>query len=351
MNAGMSYHNQVINDLGVSQRLGNSVLSELDYRANFKSSNPKSNNVLGSSSGDHDELRGRDRFQSTHRMNFDTMDSIDGHYAARKGSTDDANHQPNHNNPDTSDNGNTMAVPATPKRESEGVNSNSTSNKRMRDLEGRCRDSDAFIHSPVSDITRRIRRLRVRNSSQTRRINQERINSVRNTPLNPVHRHSFEPHATFAKPTFTSISRETKPGAIFSRLKKPDNANKSISSFRKGNTPNQTTSQPAVPKHTPVVAPSSVFQRLYEQSTISRSNSSQTITNSAGTKAPAVPPKKTSTMRSSQTMRNLRQEETPPLKTRMPKSKSSYVLSTEAKNSTTKLPKSTSANQIKPLWR
>ncbi|CEP63824.1 She1p LALA0_S09e03334g [Lachancea lanzarotensis] len=345
MNAEMGYHNQVISDLGVSQRLGNSVLSELDYRANFKACNSISKIH---NSGEHDEHRGRDRFQSTHRINFDTMDSIDDHYAAKKASTNDTTLQPNDPNSTDLNFKENVAVPATPKRESDGVTQNSS--KRMRDLDGRRRDSDVFVHSPVSDITRRIRRLRVRNNSQTPRNNQAKINSVRNTPLNPINRPSFESHATFAKPTFTSISRETKPGAIFSKLKKPDNANKSVSSFRKGATTNQPTLSQPHPSP-PVVAPSSVFRRLYEQSTVSRSNSSQTLSNAGATKGPAVPPKKTSTIRASQTMRNLRQEESP-RKTTMSKSKSSYTLSAETRNSTnTRLPKSTSTTQVKPIWR
>ncbi|SCU94479.1 LANO_0E06898g1_1 [Lachancea nothofagi CBS 11611] len=348
MEAGMAYHDQFIDDLGVSQRLGNSVLSELDYRATNKASNLRpgfqdSRNAL--------QLREAERFDLKHNTDFQTMESIQSHYAAQKSPALIA--QEADQAMVVEENENYEEKPGTPKRESD-QNLHSSS-KRMRDKDGKSRDSDVSVYSPVTDITRRIRRLRVKQQNQTPRENRSKINSVRNTPLSgPPPRISFDnkPQATFAKPTFTSINRENKPGAIFSRLKKPDKLDKT-QSFRRPSAKNQAPIN--LPQPTAVVAPTSVFQRLYEQSTISRSNSSNAISHSNATSMHSslgqkpVTSKKTTTIPKSQTMKNLRSE----LEAQKPavsRSKSSYTLSIK-ENPSTKLPKSTSTTFGKPVWR
>ncbi|CAR23672.1 She1p [Lachancea thermotolerans CBS 6340] len=353
--AGMEYHDQVIDNLGVSKRLGNSVLSELDLRATDKASS------LGPRFEDaQPHTAACDRFEIMHQTEFGAMQSIGSHYAAHKypvaetsgisqGATDEGG------------SAGEDEIPGTPKRAPE--QNLQSSNKRLRDRNGKSRESDSFVFSPVSDITRRIRRLRVRN--QTPRENRSNVNRVRNTPLSgvPPPKISFDrQQATFAKPTFTSINRETRPGAIFSKLKKPDSK---PNKFAPPSTPSPAPPLPQLSsrsaellrakdstkikdkatKNSPSTAHNSVFQRLYEQTTISRSNSSNTIATQK------------KTIRKSQTMKNLRQESrqdtspTPtPVTSSVTRSKSSYTLSTRDK-SNEKIPRSTSTSMSRPVWR
>ncbi|SCU84547.1 LADA_0D02322g1_1 [Lachancea dasiensis] len=271
----MAYHDQVIDELGVSKILGHSVLTELDLRATNKATNlgvdasPKVGGFSGLEAN---------RYESTHTNDFQRMESIQSHYAAQK--TPVAYPQPGKPAAGTSVGEPTMVdTLETPKRVHEG--SSKSTSKRRRDLNGGARDNDSAVYSPVSDVTRRIRRLRVRSQQQTPRENQAKINAVRNTPLSgpPPSQLVFDgkPQATFAKPTFTSINRESKPGAIFSRLKKTEESDKTRA-FRRGTARNQLLQNAAsATQSTTNMAPSSVFQRLYTQSTISRSNSSNTI--------------------------------------------------------------------------
>ncbi|CUS23894.1 LAQU0S12e02410g1_1 [Lachancea quebecensis] len=355
--AGMEYHDQVIDNLGVSKRLGNSVLSELDLRATDKASS------LGPRFEDaQTHTAACDRFEIMHQTEFGAMQSIGSHYAAHKYPAADVSGI-SYGTADEGGSAGEDEVPGTPKRAPE--QNLQSSNKRLRDRDGKSRESDSFVFSPVSDITRRIRRLRVRN--QTPRENRSNVNRVRNTPLSgvPPPKISFDrQHATFARPTFTSINRETRPGAIFSKLKKPDSKPKkfpppsspspapplphlSSRSAELLRSKNSTKTKDKTTKNSPCTAPNSVFQRLYEQTTISRSNSSNAI---AAQKKP---------MRKSQTMKNLRQESqhgTSPTPTPTPstpsvtRSKSSYTLSTRDKPNE-KIPRSTSTSMSRPVWR
>lgn len=345
----MEYHDQVIDNLGVSKRLGNSVLSELDLRALGKASSLDSH-----LQDEKPQDTAGDRFESSHKTEFISMQSIESHYAAHKNSTIEERCFSDQNEMIVDAVESESDKPGTPKRSSE--QDLHSSSKRMRDRNGKSRDSDVFVYSPVSDITRRIRRLRVRN--QAPREKRSEINRVRNTPLSgsaasnqlPPPKISFNSRqATFAKPTFTSINRETKPGAIFSKLKKPEAKPKARSNTLAPPLPplpssgrNSVSSKPQ--EKPPVVAPTSVFQRLYEQSTFSRSNSSN-----------AIAAQKRS-LQKSQTMRNLRPENSNSVESRttattsMPRSKSSYTISTK-ESASERIPRSTSTSFNKPTWR
>lgn len=337
----MAHNDRLIDTLGVSRRLGRSVLSELDSRANEKAAQ------LDTVLDDVDQLTENTshRFNSLHQTRFNAMDSIESHYAAKKsfhfendGFNDGSTSRSSRTSQQSDSNSNDE--PSTPKRHANEDITSST--KRYKDSQRRARKSDAFLYSPVTDITKKIRRLRM--ISQAPRENQSKMNAIRNTPLTrhdpsylsatgyiPSDFNKSQP--TFAKPTFTSIKRESKPGAIFSNLKKkgsiPRTHIKSVGT--KPPAPLKTTSTiskvEGPPSDRPALTSStSVFERLYQQSTISRSNSSNKL-----------PPVKRS-LPKSQTMKNVRSsaimEATPAATSSLPRSKSSANLSLQSQSDT-----------------
>ncbi|AAS52866.2 AER185Cp [Eremothecium gossypii ATCC 10895] len=153
---------QLIDDIGVSKRLGNSVLSELDHRATNLLANLTTSTLSAASTLTDPELcdeaahKGVSRFETVHGELIESMDSIDTHYAVKR-------------------NRHGLNVPATPKRYSIQDAMSSVSAARETDraellYHKRARDAmgnivERLTTSPVTDITRRIRRLRMNMST------------------------------------------------------------------------------------------------------------------------------------------------------------------------------------------
>lgn len=358
-------HNDIIDALGVSKRLGNSVLDELDSRAHAKFEQLRNTLVP------MDQNFSSNRFSSVHQHDFNSMESLDTHYAAKKrlveysnATTDVTRAEMVKENEEEEEE--EEANLSTPKRhmQQEIV----TSTKRLKDSQGKARESDSFLSSPVTDITRRIRRLRVNIANPRDR----RRSSIRDTPLtgrNGIARitnnnciYNYDPtlqQPTFAKPTFTSINRQNKPGAIFANLKKNTVSKREPSNVTIPQTFNSKDNDQIMPSmnddDTPVTAPTqrktvgsvSVFERLYQTSTVSRSTSSNKLSDNK--------------LKKSQTMKNLSIDSNVPktsngvhlprsrtsgsLNSSLPRSKTMGALATEK----VKLPRSTSMG--KPTWR
>lgn len=244
---------KIINTIGISKRLGTKVLSELDNRATslIKDINPIIENI---SVPEY-------RYADEHTKNFEMMDSLETHYAASRKLKCD------------SESITEVTSPMTPKRQ-KYEQETGISSKRICSSQGNPRDSDSFVFSPVADVTRRIRRLRM-NSNMSRSRSQSRRSSLiinttllmkKNNEMRNVN-HAFQNSVfTFAKPTITSINKCTRPGAIFKHLK-PSVSIELYNSVKMTTTENRPPSQP----------PSkSVFDRLYQQSKSAKTSSHNT---------------------------------------------------------------------------
>ncbi|AMD18723.1 HBL179Cp [Eremothecium sinecaudum] len=152
---------KIIEELGVSNRLGKTVLNELDYRATNLIANLSPLVIpvnAGHSDAVHQSRSGYgSRFESIHGELIQNMDSIDTHYAVKR-------------------NRHGLDVPATPKQYTtieDAISSASSNNnedreavlysKRARNVMGNA--VERLTNSPITDITRRIRRLRMHMST------------------------------------------------------------------------------------------------------------------------------------------------------------------------------------------
>ncbi|CDO92575.1 unnamed protein product [Kluyveromyces dobzhanskii CBS 2104] len=335
--------NQIIECIGVSKRLGNNVLQELEQRANNflpGVSSEKSHLVdLGQNSGMKKSISMK--FQDTHDKRFQGMDSIDTHYSLAKLSSMPETPGKRKNESD---------VPET-LRESESICDSSFSSPGSTKKKQKPEEP---MFSPVTDITHRLRRLRVRITTPSERERTERDrrrNIISNTPLSRQ-RQIHENIPTFAQPTATSLKRKQMNNPIHKLLAgntadttsqtnhiarpKPRhgdifrNLNQSKTSAEgrpekppqlslpKNNTSIPRKEQPRLPQS------KSVFERLYEQSTISRSSSSKNL-QKQGTSLPS---------------------------SNLPRSKTHHDLNGSLKN--TRLPKSTTLQNVsldRPQWR
>lgn len=336
--------NDIIEYIGVSKRLGNNVLQELEQRASniLPRVSPGKQQLLdevnGVVQGSHGQIKTSIsmKFHDKHEKRFQDMESIDTHYSLAKyvdGSEKVCQTQNQYQSGDVA-----MEEPQTPAKRSEAQISSEDDGSVQKKQKSVSRDSHggassvgdgAALFSPVTDITHRIRRLRVRMSSGSERDRHERDrrrNIISNTPLRrqqQIHESVPMPPSslpTFAKPTATSLQRKqqndpfqrllaasksnsrhaaaaaakqaSKHGDIFRNLNKKDTATTTSSSAGPAATtsraPSRTTSRttsratsrtttPEKQPHNRIPKSKSVFERLYEQSTISRSNSAQDV--------------------------------------------------------------------------
>ncbi|EJS44645.1 she1p [Saccharomyces arboricola H-6] len=308
-------NSNIIETIGVSKRLGNSVLSELDSRATSKfeflqdQTQQQHNGTRNSESGP-DSYNINEFFQAQHDSQFGQMESLDTHFTLLH----------------------------TPKRRSQRVVPQDRSESLKRSRPSR---SIPYTTPVVNDITRRIRRLKLRNSlvngndiaarARSMQANSN-VNSIKNTPLSKPK--PFMPKPNFLMPTTNSLN-------------KINSAHRNASSSSSASA----TSRSKLPKSTPIrdlhartkppertprtsLAPGtntqlknsvSVFDRLYKQKTFSRSTSMNNLSSDAAAKS----------------------KESINAKTRMVKSKTSGSLSSHLKqNSATN-----NTKNDRPIWR
>lgn len=294
----------LISSIGVSQRLGSSVLNELDSRTNVKFQQLSNDMNPINDIETQDESFSR-RFNITHDSQFRSMESVQNHYSVKFESENDQSMITSNNN-----NNNNNEIYSTPsKKNIQQEQLHSSSIKRLKTT-----TNLLSTPPPVLDITRRIRRLRLRNSlvGNGARDHHETsiINSkVKNTPITKPQKPLETPN--FLKPTLTSLNRMKKsqasnnlhsnlkpqklriPSSEEKKTKKQTNTTRSISVSisnvkNKMNLPSSTgisstnkgsdrrvksTGSSTIPKS------ESVFDRLYNQSTVSRSTSMNNINN------------------------------------------------------------------------
>lgn len=274
----------LIEYLGVSKRLGNNVLQELEQRAvnilpNVDATASKFDDGCTNT---HTQTT---RFKNEHEIGFRNMDSIDTHYSLNR-----------------------FQVPQTPRKKNKIEDEDLGSSKKRQNLHvGQERNEVPF--SPVTDITHRIRRLRVR--LQTPNERDRRRNMVGSTPLTsnrPMH----ENMPTFARPTATSMQRKQmnnplyklsngaagnkppstgekvrpKPGAIFRDLaskksnttvERPIHNNNARHGDNGSELSGKTTIKNSLQDRHKMSSSKSVFERLYEQAAMPQSNSSSGV--------------------------------------------------------------------------
>ena len=237
---GMHQDMDVLGRVGTSKRIGSSVLHELDSRAGEKLGELKTNQ--GSLPTPTATLA--QQFQDAHTSQFNKMDSLDSHYAC---------------------------IPHTPKRHSEtdagrldsyhNNNINGNTNKKLK----------IPLSPPVNEITRRIRRLRLRgsltggngNSNQSRTPSQAAVKNTTLTKQRPM-----DP-PRFLRPTINSLNKHKE---VKDHDKPRTNLHSGASASTSGNSCSGTAATPAPSKPKSSIPRSqSVFQRLYTQTTISRS--------------------------------------------------------------------------------
>ncbi|EHN03744.1 She1p [Saccharomyces cerevisiae x Saccharomyces kudriavzevii VIN7] len=304
-------NSNIIETIGVSKRLGNSVLSELDSRATSKfeflqgqtqqQHNSSESGELNSDSYDINEF-----FQTEHDSQFSQMESLDAHYTLLH----------------------------TPKRKSQHATQQDRSESLKRSRPSR---SISYTTPAVNDITRRIRRLKLRNSlvngndivARARFMQaNSNVNSIKNTPLS-------KPKPFMQKPNFLTPTTNS--------LNKVNSAHRNASSS--SSVP--VVPKPKVPKSTSIrdlhtrikptertpLAPGtnsqlkksvSVFDRLYKQTTFSRSTSMKNLSSGVSAKS----------------------KEHTNTKTRMVKSKTSGSLSSHLKQNA-----DASTKNERPIWR
>lgn len=218
----------IIGQLGVSKKLGSSVVNELDTRADAKFEQLK--NDTDEKSNENDPSTFSNFFQLKHKSQFKRMDSLDTHYASASSII------PN--------------VPKTPKRQQIDISEPRIIENNVKDdpnTKSVKRFKKVTASPPVNDITRRIRRLRLRTSLAGNSNNNSNSNSIRNTPL--TRQKPMEPPS--------QVPRFLRPTVNF--LNKTTNEHQR----KEGNQ--------ALPRS--ISASKSVFDRLYAQNSISRSNS------------------------------------------------------------------------------
>ena len=293
-----STHTHLLNTLGVSKRLGSSVLDELDTRTNEKFEQ------LLVSNNDHyiepmTELTFSERFNIAHDSQFKTMESLDTHYSVKYSNSDE----------DYGNDDNIYKTPSKRNFQPDEIQSNSI--KRLRIAQNLLNTP-----SPILDVTRGIRRLRLRSSLTsndgsssggnisslgTRDTHDSRsiVNSkIKNTRITKP-QNLLEP-PSFLKPTVTSLNRmkrSEKMNDLNSKIKpqksrvlttcnnqttnnnsSSSNGGRSMNSLIRGKQKenvNKEGSGRRVKSTGNTVSNSneslSVFERLYKQSTVSRS--------------------------------------------------------------------------------
>lgn len=233
-----------IGKVGVTRRIGSSVLDELDERADEKIIELKPEDYNGQNGGYNDRNDKLSKhFQDVHESQFNKMDSLESHYI---------------NN----------SLPQTPKRHVENNDNQASSNSKKIKI-------PIPSSPPVNDITRKIRRLRLRNSLTGGNSNQSRTPSqaaVKNTPL--TKQRPMDP-PRFLKPTINSLNKNVdtqmalkKRGSRDAAPRGPTtsrNAQKEREQFRPPRPPPLPKERRQIPRS------QSVFERLYSQTTISRS--------------------------------------------------------------------------------
>ena len=316
----------IITTLGYSKKLGTSVLTELDSRTSEMLEALKEDVSTSGIIGTPSEYAGQTVpsygavFNTIHDSQFQKMDSLDHYYSTFvPSSPTTASELQRHNRQDsgsgTAQTSTGTAIrhssvpPETPRKNPNTSVLESESVKRMK-LE----DSTVIVPKtpvPISDITRRIRRLRLRNSlmsPSSPSIADESKNSIRYKPLSDSKQKSMKP-PSFLMPTITSMNRmrkpvsfsplasttQTKPGWRQQQQQQRQQQSKSTTE-RHGNLsrsvpmqrPNKQSSVlPATNKNSSASGPKqhsdnqtqrdSVFDRLYRQTTISRSMSMNSV--------------------------------------------------------------------------
>ena len=309
-------NSNIIETIGVSKRLGNSVLSELDSRATSKFEFLKDQSQQqhnGNKSGEQklDSYNINEFFQAKHDSQFGQMESLDTHYTLLH----------------------------TPKRKSQNAIPQDRPESMKRSRPSR---SIPYTTPVVNDITRRIRRLKLRNSlvngndivARARSMQaKSNVNSIKNTPLSKPK--PFIPKPNFLMPTTNSLNKinSTHRNASSSS----SSSSSSAPSIPKSKVPRSssirdlhTRSKP--PERTPVAQGTSsqlknsisVFDRLYKQTTFSRSTSMKNLSSETQTKS----------------------KENINSKTRLVKSKTSGSLSSHLKQNA-----ATSSKNERPIWR
>lgn len=234
---GMQKDIDAIGRVGVTKRIGSSVLDELDERAGEKISELKPSDFDSSNATDdkHNELS--KHFQNVHESQFNKMESLESHYI---------------NN----------ALPQTPKRHVENNDSEFSNPKKPR--------IPIPSSPPVHDITRRIRRLRLRSSLTGGNSNQSRTPSqtaLKNTPL--TRQRPMDP-PRFLRPTINSLNKKNVDTQPIIRNKEPREEVRGTSRPVLKSQFNQP--QPIQQREKKQIPRSqSVFERLYSQTTIARS--------------------------------------------------------------------------------
>ncbi|KAK5773851.1 She1p PWA37_003801 [Arxiozyma heterogenica] len=298
-------HDHLINTLGVSKKLGSSVLNELDSRTNAKFEQ------LFVSNDDHTEslmdLTFSERFNIAHNSQFKTMESLNSHYCVKF-------LNPNNNDDNVID-GNIYKTPLKKNLQTEQLQSNSI--KRLKTTQNLL-----STPPPILDITRRIRRLRLRNSLSNNNNNNNNstvntssnggnsrsgyglrsnhdsrsiVNSkIKNTPITKPQK-PLEP-PSFLRPTITSLNKmkrsdkmndinsKIRPQKIRMQIVSNNTTATMYSSFQNKDKKifGEEKSGRRVKSTGNTISNSSeslsVFERLYKQSTVSRSVSMNNVT-------------------------------------------------------------------------
>lgn len=291
-------NDHLINTLGVSQRLGSSVLDELDSRTNAKYEQLAYHNN-GNINDPATNQSFSQRFNISHDSQFRTMESVQTHYTV-KFEENEANNT----------NSSIYQTPSKKNPQQEQLHSNSI--KRLKTTQNLLNTPP-----PILDITRRIRRLRLRNSLVGNGAREHHDSSITNskiktTPITKPQK-PLEP-PSFLRPTFNSLNRMKKSDGstnLHSKIKpqklripSEEKTNRTMprsistlssSSFNlrsKMNPPvtkpkasSQNNNMPASDRRVKSTGSSnsleggSVFDRLYRQSTVSRSSSMNNINN------------------------------------------------------------------------
>ena len=218
----------VITTLGYSKRLGTSVLTELDSRTSEMlealKEDVSTSGIIGTptSYADPAVISYGAVFNTIHDSQFQKMDSLDNYYSTFVPSSPTTASEFQPHNKHESGSGPTQTStstamrhssvpPETPRKNPSTSVLESESIKRMK-LE----DSTAVVPKtpvPISDITRRIRRLRLRNSlmsPSSPSMADESKNSIRYKPLSDSKQKSMK-LPSFLMPTITSMNRMRKP--------------------------------------------------------------------------------------------------------------------------------------------
>lgn len=225
-----------IGKFGVTKRIGSSVLDELDERAGEKFSELKPGDVNGNDTNNERYRELSKHFQNLHESQFNRMPSLESHYV-------------------------NASLPQTPKRHVEN-NDNGFSNPKKLKI-------PVPSPPPVHDITKRIRRLRIRNSLTGGNSNQSRTPSqaaLRSTPL--TKQRPMEP-PRFLRPTVNSLNKNVDTPSMVGNRESREGVKRTTKAIPKSHF-NQPQPMPQREKKQ-MPRSQSVFERLYSQTTVARS--------------------------------------------------------------------------------